>query len=202
MSTVQHTSNFAGTISPHGWEVNADKAQHVCAGVITDNKPLLIMGPAFSFVQWLDEMNAPVTLPPDSRVMETGGYKGRSRDLPKSELRALIVQKLGVRPDHIVSEYGMCELGSQAYDRIAGQADSPAFTFPEWVRTRIISPESQSEVAEGETGLLQVFDLANIRSVLAIQTGDLAVRCGDGFELIGRATASEPRGCSLALSES
>ena len=201
MSTVQHTANFAGINNPHGWEVNGDKAQRVCAGVITDNKPLLIMAPAFSFVQWLDEMNSPVTLPSGSRVMETGGYKGRSRELPKPELHALIVQKLGVRPDHIVSEYGMCELGSQAYDRIAGQTSAPAFAFPEWVRTRIISPESQSEVAEGETGLLQVFDLANIRSVLAILTGDLAMRRGDGFELIGRATASEPRGCSLALSE-
>ena len=198
---MQHTANFAGTNNPHGWEVNADTAQRACVGAITDNKPLLIMGPAFSFVQWLDKMNAPVTLPAGSRVMETGGYKGHSQELPKSELHALISKNLGVDPDHIVSEYGMCELGSQAYDRIAGQAGAPAFVFPAWVRTRIISPESQTEVGEGEIGILQVFDLANIRSVLAIQTGDMAVRCGDGFELIGRATASEPRGCSLALSE-
>ena len=52
-------------------------------------------------------------------------------------------------------------------------------------------------MAEGETGLLQVFDLANVWSVLAIQTEDLVVRRGDGFELLGRAAQAEPRGCSL-----
>ena len=66
------------------------------------------------------------------------------------------------------------------------------------VETRIaISPETNLEVADGETGLLRIFDLANVRSVLAIQTEDLAVKRGDGFELIGRATQAEPRGCSL-----
>jgi hypothetical protein len=202
MLTVQHTSSFAGTNSPNGWEVNADTAQRVCVGAIDCNKPLLIMGPSFSFVEWLNEMKPSIALPTGSRVMETGGYKGRSQKLPKPELHALIGRQLGVRPDHIVSEYGMCELGSQAYDRIVGRTNCPTFRFPDWVRIRIISPETRAEVAEGEAGLLQVFDLANIRSVLAILTGDLAVRRGDGFELIGRATAYEPRGCSLALSES
>ena len=117
-------------------------------------------------------------------------------------MHELIARNLGVRPDHIVSEYGMCELGSQAYDRIVERTNCPTFRFPDWVRIRIVSPETRTEVAEGEVGLLQVFDLANIRSVLAILTGDLAVRRCDGFELIGRATAYEPRGCSLALSES
>jgi hypothetical protein len=52
-------------------------------------------------------------------------------------------------------------------------------------------------VAEGETGLIRVFDLANVFSVAAIQTEDLGIRHGDGFELIGRASFAEPRGCSL-----
>jgi hypothetical protein len=62
---------------------------------------------------------------------------------------------------------------------------------------QIISPETGREVAEGETGLIRVFDLANAFSVMAIQTEDLAVRRGDGFELLGRAQVAEPRGCSL-----
>jgi hypothetical protein len=65
------------------------------------------------------------------------------------------------------------------------------------VRVQIISPETGREVAEGETGLIRVFDLANVWSVLAIQTEDLGVRRGDGFELIGRVALTEPRGCSL-----
>jgi hypothetical protein len=56
-------------------------------------------------------------------------------------------------------------------------------------------------VADGETGLIRVFDLANVFSVLAIQTEDLGIRRGDGFELVGRATLAEPRGCSLMMLE-
>lgn len=62
---------------------------------------------------------------------------------------------------------------------------------------RVISPETQAEVAEGETGLIQVTDLANVASVLAVQTSDLGIRRGNGFELLGRAPTVEPRGCSL-----
>jgi hypothetical protein len=62
---------------------------------------------------------------------------------------------------------------------------------------QIISPETGREVAGGETGLIGIFDLANVFSIAAIQTEDLGVRRGDGFELIGRAQLAEPRGCSL-----
>ena len=62
------------------------------------------------------------------------------------------------------------------------------FHFPPWARVQIISPETGREVADGETGLIRVFDLANVFSVMAIQTEDLGIRRGDGFELIGRAT--------------
>jgi hypothetical protein len=62
---------------------------------------------------------------------------------------------------------------------------------------QIISPETGREVREGETGLIRVFDLANVCSVMAIQTEDLGVRHDDGFTLAGRAVLAEPRGCSL-----
>jgi hypothetical protein len=65
------------------------------------------------------------------------------------------------------------------------------------VRVQIISPETGYEVADGETGLIRVFDLANVFSVMAIQTEDLGIRRGNGFELLGRAQLAEPRGCSL-----
>ena len=134
--------------------------------------------------------------------METGGYKGRSRSLPKRELHALISQALGIPRDHIVCEYGMSELSSQAYDRAVGPSRfthhvSRSFHFPPWARVQIISPETGREVGEGETGLIRVADLANVYSVMAIQTEDLGIRHGDGFALAGRAVLAEPRGCSL-----
>jgi hypothetical protein len=62
---------------------------------------------------------------------------------------------------------------------------------------QIISPETGCEVSYGETGLIRVFDLANVFSVMAIQTEDLGIRRGVGFELVGRASLAEARGCSL-----
>ena len=143
-------------------------------------------------------------LPPGSCALETGGYKGRSRSLPKAALHALISQRLGIPLGHIVCEYGMSELSSQAYDCAVAPHHashdahvSRTFHFPPWARVQIISPETGCEVGEGETGLIRVFDLANVYSVMAIQTEDLGIRRGDGFALAGRAALAEPRGCSL-----
>ena len=164
----------------------------------------LILGTAFSFVHLLDflaEKNLRLKLPAGSRVLETGGYKNRSRVLPKAELHALITERLGVPVENIICEYGMSELSSQAYDAEIHPPSSVRhpriFRFPPWARAQIISPETGREVADGETGLIRIFDLANMFSVAAIQTEDLGIRRGDGFELIGRAHFAEPRGCSL-----
>jgi len=81
--------------------------------------------------------------------------------------------------------------------KLKTQNSERQFRFPPWARVQIISPETGREVAEGETGLIRIFDLANVFSVATIQTEDLGVRRGDGFELIGRAQLAEPRGCSL-----
>jgi hypothetical protein len=94
----------------------------------------------------------------------------------------------------------MTELSSQAYDHIVGQPEPPSsrrFQFPPWARAHIVSPETGQEVALGETGILRVLDLANIRSVAALETDDLAIRRPEGFELAGRISNAEPRGCSL-----
>ena len=156
----------------------------------------LILGTAFSFVHLLDylaEKNLRLRLPEQSRVMETGGYKNRSRTMPKNELHSLIIRHLGIGRENIICEYGMSELSSQAYDTNPERS----LHFPPWARVQIVSPETGREVADGETGLIRIFDLANVFSVAAIQTEDLCIRRGDGFELIGRAALAEARGCSL-----
>jgi hypothetical protein len=61
----------------------------------------------------------------------------------------------------------------------------------------VVSPETSHEVKDGEIGLLRVYDLANVYSVMAIETQDLARRRGSDFDLIGRADRAQPRGCSL-----
>jgi hypothetical protein len=202
-----HDFVFTGTVDEDGaWGVDLAKTISVLHECMASNRPVMLLGTAFGFVHlldFLDVKNVVMKLPTGSRVLETGGYKGRSRTMPKTELHQLITQQLGVMPSCIVCEYGMSELSSQAYDmRIQNQnfrAESPGriFRFPPWARPQIVSPETGREVQEGETGLIRVFDLANVRSVMAIQTEDLGIRREDGFELVGRAAISEPRGCSL-----
>ncbi len=186
-------SVFVGKIGDDGtWALDFDATVKAVTGGQT---PKLILGTAFSFVHLVDylaEKNLRLQLPEGSRVMETGGYKNRSRTMPKAELHSLIVEHLGISVDEIICEYGMSELSSQAYD-----VRSNCLFFPPWARVQIVSPETGQEVADGETGLIQIFDLANVFSIAAIQTEDLGIRRGKGFELIGRAALAEARGCSL-----
>ncbi len=191
-------SGFAGTVDSAGaWEVDTG---NVVTLLMQATDAICILGTAFSFVFLADEIaggKSKVKLPSGSRVLETGGYKGRSRTLKKAELHSLIANALQVDPNAIICEYSMCELSSQAYDGICGQQEHRAFHFPEWARAVVVSPETGREVAEGESGLIRVFDLANVASVVAIQTEDIGIRRNKGFELLGRATRAEARGCSL-----
>ena len=181
---------------------------------------ILLLGTAFAFVRLLDAVRS-LPLPPGSRVMETGGYKGRTREIPRDDLHALLLAKLGIPRNAIISEYGMCELSSQFYEgaisptpvfhprhgggratRVAAsRSDAPTFIFTgsPWTRVHVIDPETGCEVREGKRGLIRIFDLANRASVIAIQTEDVGVRHGDGFALIGRAPQAEARGCSLMV---
>ena len=202
-------SRCLGTIDAMGtWSVDIPRVIESAQLAIASHRPLGILGTAFNWVHLLDSCAARhihLTLPEGSWAMETGGYKGRSRILSKFELHQALSERLGIRAERIVCEYGMSELSSQAYDGAlipeASEGVVPTkrrcFRFPPWARSRIVSPENGDEVADGAVGIIQVFDLANAFSVLAVQTEDLGRRCGDGFELIGRIADAEARGCSL-----
>lgn len=212
LATVMETwglseSRFIGQTDARGdWVLQLPEVVAQLMRLAGGGQPLVLMGTAFSFVHLLDylrEANQTILLPAGSRIMETGGYKGRSRAVPQEELHAALQQRLGVPLAGIVREYGMCELCSQAYDRQAGvePAGPWRFRFPPWVRIRLLSPETGLDCPPGEPGLLCVYDLANVWSVMALQTSDLAVADAKGFELLGRAAAAEPRGCSLMVTE-
>ncbi|MEO7677457.1 MAG: hypothetical protein ABIV39_11910 [Verrucomicrobiota bacterium] len=199
-------SLFTGKLDEQkAWALDIEQTLFALRKSMCANLPIALLGTAFSFVHLLDHFaanNIRYRLAEGSRVLETGGYKGRSRSLPKAELHDLITKHLGIPASHIVCEYGMSELSSQAYDqsveRLGSSVESSrAFRFPPWARVQVISPETGKEVCEGETGLVRIFDLANVYSVLAVHTEDLGIRRSDGFELIGRSPTVEPRGCSL-----
>ncbi len=198
-------SFFAGKTDEAGnWTVDLDRFLFGARKSMCANRPIGILGTAFSFVNVLDHFerqNIRYRFAAGSRVLETGGYKGRSRALPKPELHGLIERRFGIGPSFIVSEYGMSELSSQAYDRTVGIPGERLFQFPPWCRAQMISPETGRPAEPGETGLIRLVDLANVRSVMALQTEDLGIWRGNGFELLGRAAAAEPRGCSLSSLE-
>lgn len=192
---------FAGSVSGDGqWAINTSHLAALLKTCESAREPVGILGTAFGFVHVIDAVeSARFALPAGSWLLETGGYKGRSRALPRSDLHRLLSDTFGVPADRVVTEYGMCELSSQAYDRSLVQHSGAegVFRFPPWARTRVVSPETGRDVAEGEIGLIRVYDLANVYSVMAIETQDLARRRRGGFELIGRSADAERRGCSL-----
>jgi hypothetical protein len=155
-------------------------------------------------------------LPTGSRLVHTGGTKGRRRAVSPVELMARVEASLGLPAGACVNEYGMTELASQFYDgtlRDAGEdATWPRIKHgPPWVRTVVVDTFTLEPLPPGQPGLLRVVDLANRGSVAAILTEDRAVAVepagavnADGraralpFRLLGRADGSEARGCSLA----
>lgn len=168
-------------------------------------EPVALLGTSFAFVHAHDALGEQVfRLPAGSRIMQTGGFKGRSRSIEPSEMLELLHARYGVPYDHIVQEYGMTELSSQLYDAPLTAAVTHAgrqFWVPGWVRAEPIDPVTLEPVSGEEVGLLRIDDLANVGSVCAIQTGDLARRVGSGIVLLGRAPGAVARGCSLAVEE-
>ncbi|HTL15924.1 MAG TPA: long-chain fatty acid--CoA ligase [Patescibacteria group bacterium] len=193
--------DFTGNrLADNSWELDCARTLERLKQAEKTQEPVLMLGTAFSYVHLLDHIadhGISIELPNGSRILETGGYKGRSRVLPKAELHSLLTERLGVAASRINCEYGMSELSSQAYDQVTNRSRPRKFHFPPWARVQVVSPETGLAVSEGETGLIRIFDLANVYSVLAIQTEDLGIRRDAGFELVGRAALAEPRGCSL-----
>ena len=192
--------------------VDAEVVRRTATGA---REPILLLATAFALVQLLEALETPearpIRLPPDSRVMETGGFKGRTAEVDRKTLYARVSRQLGVPDSHVVNEYGMTELLSQSYDHAAGvvaeevappsRAAPPSqrvHRFPPWVRTRALDPATLAPLPPGQPGLLAHFDLANAASVCHVLTEDLGTLVpGGGFQLLGRAGGAEPRGCSL-----
>ena len=127
-------------------------------------------------------------------IMETGGMKGKRKELIRNELHQLLMRGFGVKQIH--SEYGMTELLSQAYSKENG-----LFYGPNWMRVLIRDTEDAlSILPHGKTGGINIIDLANINSCAFIATQDLGRQHADGaFEILGRFDHSDIRGCNLMV---
>lgn len=165
-------------------------------------EPIAVVGAALAFSRALAALGSRSwRLPPGSRTMTTGGFKGVRGAIDPEALAAAIEARLGVPPGRQVEEFGMTELSSQSYTGVlrAGAAeDDRAFRPPPWTRVRIVDPLTGVEAPPGEEGAIVHHDPANRASALVVQTSDLGVWTGEGFALRGRAPDAEARGCSLA----
>ncbi len=163
------------------------------------SQPVILFGTAFAFVNLFDSGRSLSLLPEGSFLVETGGFKGKSREVSREQLYGWFTEILGVPEENCFSEYGMSELASQFYSRgLSGPKIGPP-----WVRTRALDPVTGVDAAPGQPGLLAHWDLASTNACLAVQTEDLGVMLpdGSGFALLGRAPGATLRGCSLTAEE-
>lgn len=155
-------------------------------------KKILLLGVSFALLDLAE--NHPQDLPAGTIVMETGGMKGRRRELTRAELHDHLKQAFGASAIH--SEYGMTELFSQAYSQGDG-------LFRATPTMRVMTREITDPLClrtDSKTGVLNVIDLANLDTISFIATEDLGKVYPDGsFEILGRLDASEIRGCNLMV---
>jgi len=167
---------------------------------IAQKQAVCIAGTAFALVALLDGLattGRTFAAPAGSRIMETGGFKGRARVVERAELYASLEAALGIAQHDIVAEYGMTELVSQFYDTPASRTSSQRVkaSVP-WLRTLVLDTNGD-EVAPGEIGFLRHVDLGNRSSVIAIDTEDRGYATPEGIILLGRDIDAPLRGCSL-----
>ncbi|QQL48635.1 LuxE/PaaK family acyltransferase [Mucilaginibacter ginkgonis] len=156
------------------------------------NQPTLLLGVTFALLDFADKYQIDF---PELIVMETGGMKGRRKEMIREELHGILTKAFGV--NHIHSEYGMTELLSQAYSKGDG-----IFNCPPWMQ--IITRDTNDPLtilnAPNKTGGVNIIDLANINSCSFIATQDLGKTFADrSFEIIGRFDNADIRGCNLLI---
>ncbi len=159
----------------------------------SERSAFILFGAAFGLLDLAEKGDW--LLPDGARVVETGGMKTHRREIDRTSLHERLAAGFGIDTSNVWSEYGMCELLSQCYSCGDG-----VFYPPPWMRfdVRDISNPMRS-VAEGEPGLMAVKDLANMYSISAILTEDVATRVGRGFRLHGRLTGANLRGCNMLI---
>lgn len=158
-----------------------------------DNKgeKILLIGVSFALLDLVETHKFQLK---NTIIMETGGMKGRRKELIREELHQVLCEGFGVEKIH--SEYGMTELLSQAYSKENG-----IFKCPPWMKILTRDPEDALTILpEGTSGGINVIDLANINSCSFIATQDLGKTYPNGsFEVLGRFDNSDIRGCNLML---
>lgn len=163
---------------------------------VQKGEQILLLGVAFALLDYADfltEQNTALSLPPDTIVMETGGMKGRRREISRETMHQTLCQAFGV--DHIHSEYGMTELLSQAYSDGEG-----LFRCPPWMRVTVRDLQNPLKTDRVGQGGVNIIDLANLYSCSFIAVQDRGIVYPDGtFSIQGRIEGAQLRGCNMLI---
>lgn len=167
----------------------------------SSGQPVAFIGGTGAFVYFLkacQKRGLRFQLPAGSRIGDGGGYRGRFGAVDRQQFFALALEVLGIAPDHCVNVLGMAESATNFFENPLRERalNQPASTrrmiAPPWARTEVVDPVDLSPLPAGEVGLLRHFDLANLPTVLAVQSDNLGVCHDDGsFEIIGRAQVTD-----------
>lgn len=154
-------------------------------------KKAILIGVSFALLDFVDNFKMELK---NTIVMETGGMKGRKKEITREELHGIL--KTGFGTEEIHSEYGMTELLSQGYSR-----GDLTFKTPNWMKMMIRETEDPfNYMKTGKSGGVNVIDLANVNSCSFIATDDLGKKVSDNqFEILGRFDHSDVRGCNLLV---
>jgi hypothetical protein len=154
------------------------------------NKKVWVIGVTYALLD-LIEVQSPLKSNKDVIIVETGGMKGRRKDIVRTELHALLKNGLGVH--QIYSEYGMCELSSQAYS-----LKEEVFETLPWVKLSLREINDPFLDVKHGNGVIKVIDLANLDSCAFIETQDIGFKDFEGrIKILGRLDHTEQRGCNL-----
>lgn len=170
---------------------NLEELKNILQSLELRKRKTLLIGVSFALLDFVERYNIQLS---NTVVMETGGMKGRRKEIIRSELHNKLKAGFGV--DKIHSEYGMTELLSQAYSKGNG-----VFETPPWMKVLTRDTEDALTIQKpGKTGGINIIDLANINSCSFIATQDLGKVIHDGsFEILGRFDQSDIRGCNLMV---
>jgi len=185
----ESSSNLSGFYNADSDDLllNIEKAKH-------EGLRVILFGVSFALLDLAERYPANLS---GIIVMETGGMKGRRKEMTREELHSFLRQRFNVNSIH--SEYGMTELLSQAYSKGRG-----IFNCPPWMKIMIREPQDPLSIITEplKTGGINIVDLANINSCSFIATDDLGkLHENDSFEVIGRFDTSDIRGCNLLMEQ-
>ena len=170
---------------------NYSELHDLLTSLEAQNKKTLLIGVSYALLDLVERYQFQLK---NTIVMETGGMKGRRKEMIRKELHDILKSGFGVKQIH--SEYSMTELLSQAYSKGNG-----LFKSPNWMKILVRDPkDAMTILSHGQSGGINVIDLANINSCAFIATQDLGKSYGNGtFEITGRFDNSDIRGCNLMV---